>query len=98
MNIIKEANSRMRIRQWAENIKQRRLDELQAALTCLDEAEYKASFPGNINRIAQLEEIRRTRAEITAMMNEEFGLEDEYRGHRGKLITTAPASSCWGQP
>lgn len=79
MNIIEQANYRMKNRQWEDGVKERRAAEFRAALERLDEAELRASFPDNENRIQQLEQIRRTRAEIAAMMSEEFGLEDEYR-------------------
>ena len=79
MNIIEQAQYRMRNREWEDGVKERRAAEFKAALEKLDEAELRASFPDNENRIQQLEQIRRTRAEITQMMNEEFGLEGEYR-------------------
>ena len=79
MNVLEQANYRMKNRQWEDGVKERRVAEFRAALERLDEAEYRASFPDNENRIAQLEQIRRTRAEVTAMMDEAFGLEDEYR-------------------
>lgn len=79
MNIIEQANYRMKNREWEDGVQERRAAEFRAALERLDEAELRASFPDNENRIQQLEQIRRTRAEITAMMNEKFGLEDEYR-------------------
>jgi len=79
MNIIEQANYRMKNRQWEDGVKERRAAEFRAALERLAEAEYRASFPDNENRIQQLDQIRETRAEVTAMMNDEFGLEDEYR-------------------
>lgn len=79
MNVFEQASYRIKSRDYEDGTKQRRFDELQAALTRLDEAEYRASFPDNENRIAQLEEIRHTRAEITTMMDEEFGMEGQYR-------------------
>jgi hypothetical protein len=79
MNVLEQANYRMKNREWEDGVKERRAAEFRAALERLDEAELRASFPDNENRIQQLEQIRRTRAEITAMMNEEFGMEDQYR-------------------
>ncbi len=78
MNVFEQAQYRIRSREWEDGAKQRRFVELQAALNRLDEAEYRASFPDNENRIQQLEEIRRTRAEVTAMMDEEFNMSEQY--------------------
>jgi len=79
MNVFEQASYRIKSRDYEDGIKQRRFDELHAALIRLDEAEYRASFPDNENRIAQLEEIRRTRVELTAMMDEEFGMSQQYQ-------------------
>ena len=79
MDVMEQANYRMKNRQWEDGVKEHRAAEFRAALERLDEAEYRASFPDNLDRITQLEQIRRTRAEITAMMNEEFGMEDQYK-------------------
>ncbi len=79
MNIIEQANYRMKNRDWEDGVKERRAAEFRAVLERLDEAEYRASFPDNENRIAQLEQIRRTRAEITAIMDEEFSMDDQYK-------------------
>lgn len=78
MNVFEQARHRIKSRDYEDGIKQQRFDELQAALTRLDEAEYRASFPDNENRIQQLEQIKRTRAEITEMMDQEFGLSKQY--------------------
>ena len=79
MNVIREAESRIRNRQWDENVKGKRYAEYTEALERLDEAELRASFPDNENRVRDLERIRRTRAEITAMMDQEFGLSEQYK-------------------
>lgn len=79
MNVIREAESRMRNRQWDDGVKERRAAEFKAALDRLDEAELRASFPDNENRVRELEQIRRTRAEVTAMMDEEFGMTEQYK-------------------
>ncbi len=78
MNVFEQARYRIRSREWEDGAKQRRFNELQAALTRLDEAEYRASFPDNENRIQELEQIRRTRAEVTAMIDEEYGMSEQY--------------------
>jgi len=77
MNVLEQANYRMKNRQWDDGVKERRAAEYKAALEKLDEAEYRASFTDNENRIRDFEQIRCTRAEITAMMNEEFGMENQ---------------------
>ena len=69
----------MRNRQFEEDRKARRAAEFGAALERLDEKELRASHPDNPNRVSELEEIGRMRAEINEMLNEEFGLEDQYR-------------------
>lgn len=79
MNILKEASSRIRNRQWDENIKERRAAEFREALERLEHEEYLASFPDHPNRVARLEEIHRTKAELTAMMDSEFGLSEQYK-------------------
>ena len=79
MNIIREAESRIRNRQWDENVKGKRYAEYTEALERLDEAELRASFPDNENRVRDLERIRRTRAEIAQMMDQEFGLSEQYK-------------------
>lgn len=79
MNVLEQANYRMKNREWEDGVKERRAAEFRAALERLDEAEYRASFPDNENRVRELEQIRRTRAEITAMMDQEFGLSEQYK-------------------
>lgn len=78
-HIIREAENRIRNRGWDDNIKGRRAVEYRETLDRLDEAEYQASFPDNENRVRDLEQIRRTRAEVTKMMDEEFGMSEQYR-------------------
>ena len=78
MNIFKEASSRMRTRQWDENIKDKRYAEFVQALERLEHEEYLAHMPDHPNPVARLEEIRRTKVEITQMMNQEFGLSEQY--------------------
>jgi len=79
MNVVEQAQYRMKNREWEDGVKERRAAEFRAALERLDEQELRASFPDNPDRIAQLEQIRRTRAEITTMMDEEFGMEEQYK-------------------
>ena len=79
MNVLEQANYRMKNREWEGGVKERRAAEFRAALERLDEAELRASFPDNENRIAQLEQIRRTRAELTEMLDEELGMGAQYR-------------------
>ena len=79
MNIFKEASSRMRTRQWDENIKAQRYAEFVEALERLEHEEYLAHMPDHPNPVARLEEIRRTKAEITQMMDQEFGMDRRYR-------------------
>ncbi len=79
MNIFKEASSRMRTRQWDENIKDERYADFVEALERLEHEEYLAHMPDHPNPVARLEEIRRTRAELTAMMDQEFGLSEKYK-------------------
>ena len=79
MNVIREASSRMRNRQWDENIKNKRHAEFMEALGRLEHEEYLAHMPDHPNPVARLEEIRRTKAEIVSMMDQEFGMTEQYR-------------------
>lgn len=79
MNIFKEASSRIRTRQWDENIKAQRYAEFVEALERLEHEEYLAHMPDHPNPVARLEEIRRTKAEITQMMDQEFGMGRQYQ-------------------
>ncbi len=79
MNIFKEASSRIRTRQWDENIRAKRYAEFIEALEKLEHEEYLAHMPDHPNPVARLEEIRRTKAEITQMMDQEFGMDRQYR-------------------
>ena len=79
MSIFKEASSRIRTRQWDENIKAKRHADFMEALERLEHEEYLAHMPDHPNPVARLEEIRRTKAEIVSMMDQEFGLSEQYK-------------------
>lgn len=79
MNVIEEARWRLKSKEWEDGKKERRAREFEAALKRLEEAEYKAAFPDNPNRIPDLERIRAEKQEVLSMMDEEFGLSENYK-------------------
>jgi hypothetical protein len=84
MDILETARRRMRNRQWESDFKQHRAREYEKAIDKLEQAEYKASFPDNPNRIADLERIRREKAEVLSMLDEEFKLSEQYKDTVGE--------------
>jgi hypothetical protein len=92
MNVLEQANYRMKNRQWEDGVKERRVAEFRAALERLDEAEYRASFPDNENRIAQLEHDQAHAGRGNRDDGRGVRLGGRVPAHRGQLTTTAPAS------
>ncbi len=79
MDILDTARRRMRNRQWESDYQQRRLREYERTVEKLEDQERLASFPDNPNRIADLERIRAEKQEVLAMIDEEFGMSEQYR-------------------
>jgi hypothetical protein len=84
MDILETARRRLRNKQFESDFKQHRAHEYQKALDRLEQAEYKASFPDNPNRVADLERIRREKAEVLSMLDEEFKLSEQYKDTVGE--------------
>ena len=79
MDPIEQARYRIKNREFEDGVKQRRYSELMGALERLEEAEFKASHPDNPERVPQLGEIRRLKAEVATMIEEEFGIGESFR-------------------
>lgn len=79
MDPIEQARYRIRDRQREAERQQRRLREYEQAIEKLEREEYIASFPDNQNRARDVERIRAEKREILTLMDEEFGLSDQYQ-------------------
>lgn len=79
MDPIEQARYRIRDRQREAERQQRRLREYEQAIEKLEREEYIASFPDNQNRAKDVERIRAEKREILTLMDEEFGLSDQYQ-------------------
>jgi uncharacterized membrane protein YccC len=79
MDVLDTARQRLRNRQFESDFKRRRAQEFKKAIDRLEQAEYRASFPENQNRVADLERIRAERQEVLSMMDEEFKLSESYK-------------------
>ncbi len=79
MNILETARRRLRNKQFESDFKQYRAREYEKAIDRLEQAEYKASFPDNPTRIADLERIRAEKQEVLEMLDEEFKLSEQYK-------------------
>ncbi len=79
MNVLEEARYRLRNREWEDGVKQRRARDFEAALQKLEDVELRASHPDNENRVRDLERIRAEKREVLALMDEEYGLSEQYK-------------------
>ncbi len=84
MDILETARRRLRNKQFESDFKQYRAREYEKAIDRLEQAEYKAAFPDNPTRIADLERIRREKQEVLSMMDEEFKLSEQYKDRVGE--------------
>jgi hypothetical protein len=84
MDILETARRRLRNKQFESDFKQYRAREYEKAIDRLEQAEYQASFPDNPNRVADLERIRREKAEVLSMLDEEFKLSEQYKDTVGE--------------
>ena len=84
MDILETARRRLRNRQFESDFKQRRAHEYEKAIDQLEQEEYKASFPDNPTRIADLERIKAEKQEVLTMMDEEFQLSEQYKDTVGE--------------
>lgn len=79
MDVFEQAKYRMRNRQWEQDKKDRRMAEFRSALEVLEREEFLAAHPDEPNKVGKMAEIRSLRAEIGEMMNEEFGMDEQYK-------------------
>jgi hypothetical protein len=77
--IIDSARSRLRQKRWEQDRQERRFKQYERAIKKLDDQLFRASFPDNENRVADVRRIKEDRQEVLEEMDREFGLSENYR-------------------